>query len=169
MTRAVLALLLLALASLACTNAAPPSITTPEAKAVMQSATEKVRLANCANPEGLPVLDAPGGNPTGTVYQQGAEFDGAYFDADWITVDGGYISADYVCEAGEQVTKVVCKSGGLNVRIGAGTEYLLVTDEPLPDGTEVTLTGNHDTPVIYEWDEISSPVVGWVSSKYLCD
>ena len=176
MTRAILSLALLILASIACTNGAPQSATAaPQSATAAQrvkddTQTQTVRLVNCANPEGLAVLDAPGGNPTGTVYQQGDEFDGSYVDADWIAVDGGFVSADYVCEAGlPQVTKVVCKSGGLNVRIGAGTEYLLVTDDPLPDGTLVTLTGNHETPVIYEWDEISSPVNGWVSSKYLCE
>jgi uncharacterized protein YgiM (DUF1202 family) len=68
----------------------------------------------------------------------------------------------------EPVWMVVCNSGGLNLRTGAGTDEQVI--KILQDGQEVALTGRIDTPVFTDWYEIrvGAFLTGWVSSRYLC-
>jgi len=62
---------------------------------------------------------------------------------------------------------MVVNSGGLNVRECAGTGCAPVG--LLQDGDIVTLTGKTEIPLngVYTWYEISAPVAGWVSGRYL--
>lgn len=63
--------------------------------------------------------------------------------------------------------RVICRSGGLNVRSGAGTAFSSVS--VLADGSRVVLTGLQqvakDGGV---WKQIATPA-GWVNSDYLCE
>lgn len=65
------------------------------------------------------------------------------------------------------LTGVVCNSGGLNVRVKAGTDNEVLTI--LPDGTPVTMTGQTQIVTVIPWLEITSPLHGWVFSRYICE
>jgi len=62
---------------------------------------------------------------------------------------------------------MVVNSGGLNVRECAGTGCAVIG--LLQDGDIVTLTGKTEIPLngVYTWYEISAPVEGWVTERYL--
>lgn len=67
----------------------------------------------------------------------------------------------------EQKNGVVCSSGGLNVREGAGTAFSSVS--VLVDGARVVLTGVTKTATDGGvWVQIRSPL-GWVNSNYICE
>jgi hypothetical protein len=110
-------LILMATISLACGAVATLPTVTPAAP-VVRSKPPQVRATseplemprlmwNCANAEGVMIFDAIGGQETGAVIAQDALFsvygnDIITPDMDvtsWYKVSGGYISADYVCDA----------------------------------------------------------------------
>lgn len=71
----------------------------------------------------------------------------------------------------EEISKVnfVCRvDTGVHFRKTAGVDGEVVS--VLPNGTEVTLTGLTETPVVIEWKQVRvDGVTGWISSKYLCE
>lgn len=64
--------------------------------------------------------------------------------------------------------RVVCNTvDGLNIRDGAGYDRDIIGTTY--NGVTVILTGNTETPSVIAWYEITSPMAGWVSGKYLCN
>jgi uncharacterized protein YgiM (DUF1202 family) len=68
----------------------------------------------------------------------------------------------------EQSKMVVCNSGGLNLREGAGTNFVVLM--VIQDGEVVVRTRKLEkTPVFTDWYEVVyKSKTGWVSSRYLC-
>jgi hypothetical protein len=66
--------------------------------------------------------------------------------------------------APETSTWVVCDSGGLNVRDGAGIEYHIIGG--LQDGDEVEVIGHKADSYGKMWALIDE---GWVNERYLCN
>ena len=69
---------------------------------------------------------------------------------------------------------LVCHSGGLNVRIGAGTAFDIV-GVPLFDGTQVVIISPAPVNTVdgSAWVEVATAenggIVGWVNFRYLCE
>lgn len=70
----------------------------------------------------------------------------------------------------DEVYKIVCNSGGLNVRSCAGTSCELALEIPLQDGEAVVATmWTKKSEDGGTWIHIVEPAYGWVNIKFLCD